>query len=62
MDAGNRDIGVLLYAQEHFTRMSSPYSVNKVHRRAKSATPTLRHSATPPLQSPQQSHHGGDAI
>lgn len=61
MDAGNRDIGVLLYAQEHFTRMSSPFSVNKMHRRAKSATPTLRNTATPPIQSPQQSHQG-DAV
>ncbi|XP_069694060.1 KN motif and ankyrin repeat domain-containing protein 1-like isoform X2 [Periplaneta americana] len=51
MDAGNKDIGVLLYAHEHFSRGSSPYTSLR-HRRSKSATPTMLSSTTPPSPSP----------
>lgn len=50
MDAGNRDIGVLLYAHEHFSRGSSPYTSLR-HKRSKSATPTML-SGTSPSPSP----------
>ncbi|PSN40635.1 hypothetical protein C0J52_21102 [Blattella germanica] len=50
MDAGNKDIGVLLYAHEHFSRGSSPYTSLR-HRRSKSATPTML-PGTPPSPSP----------
>ncbi|KAK9497875.1 hypothetical protein O3M35_003785 [Rhynocoris fuscipes] len=56
MDAGNRDIGVLLYAQEHFSRGGSPFTPSKNHRRAKSATPTLR-GATPTPSSLEEVPH-----
>ncbi|XP_021917735.1 uncharacterized protein LOC110828893 isoform X3 [Zootermopsis nevadensis] len=50
MEAGNRDIGVLLYAHEHFSRGSSPYTTLR-QRRSKSATPT-KQAGTPPSPSP----------
>lgn len=52
MEAGHRDIGVLLYAQEHFSRSSSPYTSLK-NRRAKSVTPTLKSSYPRTPTSPQ---------
>ncbi|KAG8324070.1 KN motif and ankyrin repeat domain, partial [Homalodisca vitripennis] len=54
MEAGNRDIGVLLYAQEHFSRGSSPHTSLK-HRRPKSTTPTLR-TPTSPQPRTKQDH------
>ncbi|KAJ1531099.1 hypothetical protein ONE63_005924 [Megalurothrips usitatus] len=46
MEAGHRDIGVLLYAQEHFARGTSPYNSLK-GRRARSVTPTAAAGSRP---------------
>nr|CAD7432036.1 unnamed protein product [Timema monikensis] len=51
MYAGNRDIGVLIYAHELFSRGRSPHVIQR-HRRSKSATPIMRADHKPiPLHS-----------
>ncbi|CAG2061266.1 unnamed protein product [Timema podura] len=51
MYAGNRDIGVLIYAHELFSRGRSPHVIQR-HRRSKSETPIMRADHKPiPLQS-----------
>ncbi|KAF7380696.1 hypothetical protein HZH66_014072 [Vespula vulgaris] len=41
LEAGNRDIGVLLYAHEHVNRGTSPYSsIRRSRRGSKPTTPT----------------------
>ncbi|XP_049953679.1 KN motif and ankyrin repeat domain-containing protein 3 [Schistocerca serialis cubense] len=57
MEAGNRHIGLLLYAHEHFSRSGSPHGSLRL-KRSRSSTPTSRGTVTP--SSPLMTRDGLD--
>ena len=58
MEAGHRDVGVLLYANMSFSRGSSPYSSMRIKRPGSgSATPRSPHPPTPPVRTRRNSNN-----